>query len=418
MLFGDKSREDLNAHAEKLFATNENVVKQKLRRELYDQVAEKFGLTISRIEEMILFKKDIKEFSPFEVFAVVWFLDRDCLGKYFTENEIQQLSEYKQEKEQAQFPLIFDNMVQITSDQWIGKVTVKQLMAMRNSRLLNYDPNEQRALRRVKFGKEEVYKPFVSNKNVKEIRALMENGKYIPDPITLNMPEGAEFSFDKGILTVYSLPNGMFNLDDGYHRYLAMIQIYDFDNEFDYPMELRIVNFSNVKANNFIFQQDQKTPMKRVVSDTYNMESIPNRIVTKLNEDPLCNINGMIGRNKAQINAAVLVKLVSYFYDIKNIKREDAARSIINIEKELRQKFNLITEQNDRFLGVYSEVMIFTVVYVFNSNTNPAEYADRIIAVIDGISPEEEKLFNISTIGAIRKRALNILAKKLGEIGG
>ena len=313
MIYGEKSKQDLDAHALELFK-GITVKKRSLRKKLYDDLLDWFNMPTSVAEEMITLKRDIKEFTPFEVFCLVYFLDRDSLKKYFTADEIDALSKEKLVEEKASFPLVFDNMVQVADDQWIGKTTVKQIMQLKRSRMLNYDENEQRALKRIRFGNVEIFKPFVSNKNVREIKAAMENGTYIPDPITLNMPDGSEYSFDDHTLTIYSLPKGMFNLDDGYHRYLAMSQIFDFDKSFDYPMELRIVNFPNSKANSFIFQQDQKTPMKKIVSATYDVNAIPNRIVARINQDPMCNYQNAINRNDGVINSAVFARMVQYFY--------------------------------------------------------------------------------------------------------
>ena len=415
MLYGAKSKQDLDKHAEKLFKENENIKKRKLRQQLYDNIERKFGFPPSLIEEMITFKKDISEFTPFQVFAVVWFLDMNSLSRFFTENEIAELSNSKYEVEVASFPQEFDDMVQITDDQFIGKITVQKLMSLKRSRMINYDENEQRALRRVKSGEIEIYKPFVNAKSVAEIKESMLNGSYIPDPITLNMPEGSEFTYENHKLIIYSLPKGMFNLDDGYHRYLAMSQIIDFNPDFDYTMELRIVNFSNVKANNFIFQQDQKTLMKRIVSETYNMDAVPNKITQRLNEDSSCNISGMIGRNNAKINSAVLSKLIAYFYKTASIKKEDTAKSVVTIEKELCRKFNIITDQDDRFFEKYSDVMLFVIIYVFNnSEISEDDYAEKIMWLIDNLSDNEYKVLNVASIGSVRRKGINILNEKIG----
>ena len=416
MLYGAKSKHDLDKHAENLFKRNENIKNRKLRQQLYDNIEKKFGFPVSIVEEMVTFKKDISEFTPFQVFAVVWFLDRNGLSRYFTENEIAELSNSRYEIEVATFPQEFYDMVQIAEDQFIGKITVQKLMSLKRSRMINYDENEQRALRRVKSGEIEIFKPFVNAKSVEEIKNLMLNGSYIPDPITLNMPEGSEFVYENNKLIIYSMPKGMFNLDDGYHRYLAMSQIVDFNPNFDYTMELRIVNFSSVKANNFIFQQDQKTLMKRIVSETYNMDAIPNKIVQRLNEDPRCNINGMIGRNNSQINSAVLAKLISYFYKTSEIKKEDTARSVVAIEKEISDKFNLITSQNDVFFGKYSDVMLFIIMYVFNSDIPGDEYAEKILWINDNLTEDEYKILNVASIGSVRKKGINILNDKIGKM--
>lgn len=410
MLYGEKSREDLNIHAEQLF---KKVIKKADRRQLYDEISGFFHMPVSAVEEMITFKRDIKEYSTFEVFCVVWFLDRDCLGKYFTEDEIKYLSQQKIETETIDFPITFNNLVQIQDDQWIGKIQCKTLMQLKQARKINYEEGEQRAFRRMKSGNMEIWRPFVSNKNVREIRELMQSGTYIPDPITLNMPEGSEFSFDNGTLTVYSLPKGMFNLDDGYHRYLAMSEIYDFNKDFDYPMELRIVNFSNAKANAFIFQQDQKTPMRKVVSDSYNVNSIANKVIQKLNQDPASNIQGMIGRNDAKISAPTLNKLIEYFFVTKDEKKESENATVISIKNDLMQKFNTLTEQNEIFLGKYNDILLFVTLYVFASDVLPKDYSSTIIRVCESLTPEEKRVFGFGATGRVRKRCINILDKKV-----
>jgi hypothetical protein len=289
-------------------------------------------------------------------------------------------------------------------------------MRMKRARLLNYDENEQRALRRVKFGNTEIYKPYVNNRAVKEIKEAMLNGTYIPDIITLNLPDGSEYEYNNGKLTIFSIPSGMFNLDDGYHRYLAMSQINDENREFDYPMELRIVNFDPGKATGFIFQQDQKTKMKKITSDTYNPNDIANKIATRINNDRLgCNIAGMIGRNNSNIDLGVFTKLITYFFIKNKPKKEEEMKFIISIQSELTTKFNLITSQDDTFLGKYDDVMLFTVMYVFSSDNNTENYVTNIRKVIDSIAEEEKRYFNISSSGVVRKKAVSIIENKLGR---
>ena len=244
----------------------------------------------------------------------------------------------------------------------------------------------------------------------------MENGAYIPDPITLNMPDGSTFSFENNTLTVYSLPKGMFNLDDGYHRYIAMSQIYDFDSDFDYPMELRLVNFSNAKANSFIFQQDQKTPMKKIVSDSYNVNAVPNKVVQRLNQDPMCNIQGMIGRNDAKINDAVFGKIISYFFVDKKVKKEDEMSHVIQIKNKLVADFNTLTEQDSKFLGKYDDALLLTTIYVFTSEIDQSHYAKAINQIYGKLSDDDKAMMKISTIGAVRKKSINVLQKLIKEV--
>ena len=414
MLYGDRSRQELEEYAEKLFAKSEVIKDRASRRNLYDELMDHFGLEVSVVDDMITFKRDIKEFTSFQIFCVIWFLDRKSLSKFFTEAEINALSKEKIEKETVDFPLILDPMVAITDDQWIGRVTLQTLMRWRNAQLLNYDENEQRALRRVKFGNVEVFKPYVNAKSVSEIRNAMESGSYIPDTITLNMGDGSEYDFSNGKLTIYSLANNMFNLDDGYHRYLAMSQIHDFDKEFDFPMELRIVNFENSKATSFIFQQDQKTKMKKVVSDSYDVNAIQNKVATRLNNDRLgCNITGMIGRNSAAIDMGAFAKLIAYFFIREKPKKDEEMKYVIKLQNELTEKFNVLTTQDPIFLEKYSDEMLVTTMYVFASDIQPDDYAESIHRVVDNLNEDEKRIFKIPATGRIRKKAISIIEKKL-----
>lgn len=414
MLYGEKSREDLNTYAEKLFKT---VLKGKRnKRELFDQAKNKFNMDAGVIDDMVTFRRNIGEFSNFEVFCVVYCLKPNSLSKFFTEEEIKYLSNEKFETTSIEFPITFDNMIEVMPDQWIGRITLKTLMNMKRHRLINYEEGEQRALRRTKSGSLEIWKPWVSEKNVREIKELMESGSYIPDPITLNMPDGSEYSFEDHTLTVFSLPKGMFNLDDGYHRYLAMSRIYDFNPEFDYVMELRVVNFSNSKANAFIFQQDQKTPMKKVVSDSYDTNAVRNKIVARLNTDSESVLQGMLGRNGAIIDAGVFGCLIEYFYDLKT-KKDNSMKTVMAIKNELEDKFKTLVDQDINFLNYYTNSLIFTTMFVLSSGIQKEKYADATKTIYKSLTPQEKQLTQVTSAGIIRKKGINILVEKMKEFG-
>ena len=405
MLYGGKSKQDLDKHAEKLFAELEKRDKQKL----YDQLYDKFAMSPTIADAMVSFKRDLSEFNPFSVFCVVWFLDRDCLSRYFTTEEIADFSNTKFEETKTEFPIRIDSMVQVTEDQWIGKMSSKQFLKMRDDGFINYQENQQRALRVVKYGEVEIYKPFVNQKAVKEIKEAMESGNYIPDPITLNMPEGCEYNYSDGCMTIYSSPTGMLNLLDGYHRTLALSSISDFDSNFDMPIELRITSFTQSKAEQFIYQADQKTQMKKIVSDSFNPNDLANMICQRLNDDKQCNVSGMIGRNKANISMPELAKLISHFYVPRDVKKDDRMKVVIGVKNELKEKFNTLTENDSDFLGKYSTEMLFVTIFVFANNLD----VSKIKPIIDGLSEDDKKTLQLSN--GIRRKAINILKKAVEE---
>ena len=417
MLYGEKSRDELNDHAVKLFTQSKS---RKNRRKLYDQVKEKFSMPESVAEPMVTLKRDIKEFTTFEVFCVVYFLDNKSLGKFFTEKEIEQLSNEKFETKSFAFPIVFENVIPVTDSQWITVTSAHQLMEFKQARIINYAEGEQRALRRVKYGHEEFWKPYVNNKSVDEIKESMERGTYIPDTITLNIPEGSSYRYDEENhqLIISETPTGMLNLSDGYHRYLAMSRKSDFDSNWDYPMELRLTAFSTTKMEAFIFQQDQKTRMKQVVSDSYNPNDIANRIVSQINEDPRCYLSGKIGRNAAVINAPTLSKVVTnLFVSNKKTKKGDEVKTILEVKPKIINGLNGIVEYNTTLLdNEWSESMIIVSGYVISKGTDPAKcglVADKIMELL---TDDEAKLIRLTQTGLIRKAGIDMLDEKYMEV--
>jgi len=411
MLYGDKSRQELNAYAEELFRKHKEVKNRKLRRNLFDEIENHFGIDTSVIDAMITFKRDISEFTNFEVFAAMWFLDRDNLDKFFTAGEIEDFSTTKIVEDKIKFPLVFSNAIKVADDQFIVATDLQELMRYRQARMMNYDANEQRALKRVKFGNTEIYRPFVNGTSVRQIRECILAGDYVSDALTFNMGDDAEYSFADGTLTITHITKGMFNLDDGYHRYLAMSQIHDDNPTFNYPVVIQIVAFSNSKANQFIYQQDQKNRMRKIVSDTYDQNAVPNLIVSRVNEDPAFSLKGMIGRNQALINSAVFAKLIAAFYHTKDIKKSDL-RTINHIKNDIVSKFNVITV-DDRFLGEYSSELLFVIMYVINSDVDKSNYINAITQIVDGLTIDEIHYMRVSPNGSIRRAAINILAEKI-----
>lgn len=360
---------------------------------------------------MITFKRDINEFTNFEVFAILYFINRNALSKYYTQDEIDYFSNYKLEESKMQLPIIFPNMVQVAEDQWIGTITLQKLMEMRDASFINYDENEQRTFRRVIAGDTEIRKIFINNKSIEEIKEAMENERYIPDTITLNMPlDGSEFTYSQGTMKVEQLPKDMFNLIDGYHRYIAMSKIYNFNKDFDITMELRLVNFSTEKANQFIFQSDQKTRMKKIDSDSYNQYSVANKVIQRLNQDSSSNIQGMIGRNNEKINAPALAELINVFYC--NGIRKDDNKAVIKIKSELQQKFNLLTEKDTKYLDItYTDKLLMVIMFVFANVDEEYQYNEIIDYVMNETVELDKGIFNISR--GVRKKALNSIATSI-----
>lgn len=156
--------------------------------------------------------------------------------------------------------------------------------------------------------------------------------------------------------------------------------------------------------------------MKKIVSDSYNVNAIPNKVVQRLNQDPMCNIQGMIGRNDAKINDAVLGKIISYFFVDKKIKKEDEMSQVIQIKNKLVTDFNALTEQDSKFLGKYDDALLLTTIYIFTSEIDQNHYAKAINQIYGKLSDDDKAMMKISTIGAVRKKSINVLQKLIKEV--
>lgn len=63
------------------------------------------------------------------------------------------------------------------------------------------------------------------------------------------------------------------------HRYIAISDLSNLNEDFDYPMELRSTMFSESKAQQMIWQKDQKTKMRKIESDSLNQNNFANQVI-------------------------------------------------------------------------------------------------------------------------------------------
>lgn len=313
--------------------------------------------------------------NDFVLFILLDCIEKACeyssvIDSYFTETEISTYKSYKFEIKKTRFPLEF-KMVQINSDQWIGKITVDELMDLKKASLINYKVETQRTMQRIVKGDNVYYKIMINKHAVDTMKESFEEERFISNTITLNIPydEDANFYYDDetSTLVIKSLGlSGMFDITDGYHRYLALCQTRMSNPDFNYTMELRITNFDEDKAKRFIFQEDQKTKMKKVDSNSYDMNNAANIAVTKLNENVRCNFNGMIKRNGGNIPFAEFAILVGHFY-FKNSTKDKERSLILNCVKDLTEKLNTLTEAYPEYLEkVFSYKELAVMLYIFN----------------------------------------------------
>lgn len=376
------------------------------RRSFYDYLKETYNIPISLSADICAARTDISGESDFIAFAMLNGLKSNEVKKYFTDSEIDTLSKQKLVDDKFELPLVFENMVQIASDQWIGKITARELMKLKDAQIIKYNENTQRTMRRIVHGENRYYKIMLNNKSVNEIKEAFENGSYISDDITLNMPESTEFEYNKGKIVISELDK--LDILDGYHRYIAISRVMIEDSDFDYPMELRLVSFPEEKAKQLIYQKDQKTKMRQVDSNSMNQYNPANIVVDQLNSDPSSNIQGMINRNGGQINYTELAAMISYYWfrDAKKPSRKD----ILTIKKEIQDKFNNLISSNLEFADhTFTTKELHVITYCFKNEKDYIKSINKLLNIVDEIPND---LFSISN-GKVRRKLINEFSHKL-----
>lgn len=308
-------------------------------------------------------RKSLTEAEPFALFIIAeLLLDPTILREYYTDQEIEGYSKAKWPTESFSFPIEF-NMTQIRDDQYIGKVSVKTLMALKDAQMINYNENAQRTMKHIVKGEFEYYQIALNKEAVSAIMDSYYSDLYIPNTITLNLPEDALYSYDprKGKLLIRSASH--FDILDGYHRYIAMSKIHAQVPDFNYDMELRIVQFPEGKAKRFIWQEDQKTKMRKVDSDSMNSAKAANKIVEKLNSDPSFILSGQISRNKGIINAAYLADVIDAIL-LSDVKKADELQAIMRNTGMLKHAIEWLALLRPEYLTQpWDKKFIFTFIY-------------------------------------------------------
>ena len=348
------------------------VLDRKISSQYYAECMDKYNIPGGLVADYAMGNKALGEANPFILFCLI-----DCIPENmrkkgyiesaFTKSEIEMYSNSKYDQDKQIFPLVF-RVHQVRDDQWIGRIDLKTLMDMRDAQIINYNTDTQRTLKRVVRGEEINYQISVNKKTVKDISDSVADGTYIPTPLTLNvLPETKiDFNYDDktGTLIIFSVDK--LDMTDGYHRYLALSKDYDLGLIDDFTMELRLTIFSKEKASHFIFQEDQKTKMKKVDSDSFNMSNPANIVTQKINESPKCNLQGLINRATGVINAAWLSEMIKFFC-FRSVPKSQQRIKIIQVTNELIEFFNIITESNVEYLEEpYSYKKLLAVMCVFS----------------------------------------------------
>lgn len=379
----------------------------KIREYMYEKYNIPTGTTMDMIARSILGSQ-----TEFVLFCLVDGIDyankTNHKKDFFTEIEIKQYLSEKIETESIKFPIRI-KCIQVSSDQWVGATNTNFFMELRRAQLIKYNANAQRVMKKIIKGESILFKLVPNKMAIKSIRSLMQKEMYIPTTITLNIPydSDANFYYDEKEMELVIRDIEAFDISDGYHRFLAMCEESDSDDKFNYPMEIRIINFTDEKARQFIFQEDQKTKMSKANSNAMNANRPSNNVVDRLNQMSTFEFKGQIGLNEGTINYAALSDIIEYFYF--RSRREYTNVDIRNVREDVKEKLNALAEYDDKYitkvLGIKELALIF---YVFHKEDDLI----KACKVIDD-ALNKNVLKGLRPINRIAKPLFNAIEERL-----
>ena len=316
--------------------------------------------------------------------SVDHFCKTDLVDQYFTRKEIDTYKEFRLKKEKFSFPIVIPAIEVDEERQWIGSITAKTLLEWERLGRIRYNTEKQRVRRQVIRGEEVAYKLDVKEKSVQQIAKLMENGEYIPDTITLDLPEDDEslkFHYDhmKRELIIDKIDH--FDISDGFHRLLAMKRCKLGKPNFDYPIELRITLFPIYRTQSFIFQQDQKNKMSVTNSNSMDHTRASNIVVERLNDAGNgCNLSGQIKRSGGILEFSALSDLVEYYW-FTNKRKEYTNKDIAEVMSEVKTLLNILVDTNPDFYVDFINYRVLVTYFYFvkGKGLAPKEAAKKVV---------------------------------------
>ena len=364
-----RTKKDLDIKVEELCL---RVINSRVQKQIVQELFTEHGIPASITSDILTLRRDPSTETIFVLYHIMNKIDRKLIADYFTEKECKEFNKEVFDTNDVKFPLRF-KAIQISDDQWVSKISVKELMAFSKAQMINYNENAQRVLKRIIKGGEEAYRIQLNKNAVAAIEESLMLGHYIPNMITLNIPQEDDnvFGYDENKMELVIKKLKMFDILDGYHRYVAICHAFIQDSSFDSQFELRITNFSDERARQFIWQEDQKTQMSRIDSNALNKYDNGNLVVSKLKDS---NYGNIIGRNNI-INDAELSQIISAVF---TGRKKHTNSEINNIATTIKRGFVAMEEGNPNiFDAPINTKQLYCMLICFSCNIFDYELVEK-----------------------------------------
>lgn len=167
---------------------------------------------------------------------------------------------------QKLYPVYFNSVLQISDQDYLTIIDIKQLVRLYEQNLLVYNFSTQRN-HKVKKSRShgEIWIPRINRKSVNDIKTLLVQNLFLSDTITFNVVNdnnaNLQYISDQQRLIIKS---GEINILDGFHRLSAAMKAYYEYPGIDLKWQLSIKHYDVITARRYIAQINtmNKVPKK------------------------------------------------------------------------------------------------------------------------------------------------------------
>lgn len=260
-------------------------------------------------------------------------LGKIILKNYFNERDIASYGTLKLNHEEDDLYPIEFRALQVNDSQWITLISSQTIYRLISKRVVFYNVDTQREGQVVRINGMEIMKISKNKRSIEEIKERLLSNLYIPDELTFNVNTDLSdnsFVFSKG---KFVLNSGRFDLIDGFHRIMSLIEIAREYPDFNVTFPVNIMTFNTEKARRYITQKDKQTPIKKSYIRMIDPDNFGKKIVEDLNSTSAFIYKGRVNnRPEAEINEDDFIYLVNLFFDKK--------QNLISAQKRLIEAFN------------------------------------------------------------------------------
>ena len=329
------SRKELESKILLLCSKDFNKTEAELN-DIQDQLYEKWNIPRQITNDIITLRsKYLSDKDIIVLFGLASYFHIESF--YFTDEEIKEYSDTKYVEDKVTFPLRFKQFVEVDPQHRLVIMDGKLLMQLFNMGKIQYNINNQRAVKKHLAGGVDYFSYDINRRSVSEIANLFLLDKFISNTITLNASDEDIIEFDKRTQELVIEDFDHFDIIDGFHRLLGLMTALQKNPDLEIKMEVRIVRFNETRIKEFIWQENKRNVIKKTEAPVKPGELYSEIFTIMKNSGEL---DFIFNRGIIIIKNANLTSLLKMLYSKVNRKE------MVEIAKLLTRKF---VEYKDEF---------------------------------------------------------------------